>query len=203
MLRKVLALSPGVKMRGEGGSSEESVISVAGLAVFVHSVRRLIGSDGRTRWGHVAGYAAVAVMCVSVLASLGMALFAADLSAGTVSVIRTFGFITGGVAHVVALGTYVWLTRVGYPARGIHVFGALAAAPAFMSLSSLLFYYGHVFILFGRLLCMAWVVVAAVGLVRADGCCVTLTGVVTRAAACVSVAVLAVRAIASTDPSVV
>lgn len=142
------------------------LISVAGLAVFVHSVRRVIGSSGRLRWGHTAGFVAVAAMCVSVLASFAMALFAADLSVGDVSTIRTVGFITGGVAHVVALGAYVWMTREGHPSRGVRIFGLIAAVPAFLSVSSLLFYYGNAFILVGRLLCMVWVVACAIALVR-------------------------------------
>lgn len=143
------------------------LISVIGLAVFVHSVRRVIGSDGRKGWGHTAGFAAVTMMCLSVLTMFGSALFAADMSAGTVSTIRTVGFITGGVAHVLALGAYVWLTREGHPAKGVRIFGMVAAVPAFLSITSLLFFYGNAFILIGRILCMVWVVVAAVALVRA------------------------------------
>ncbi|MGH3468053.1 MAG: hypothetical protein ACRDQF_10020 [Thermocrispum sp.] len=143
------------------------LISVAGLAVFVHSVRRIVGSSGRARWGHVAGFAAVAAMCLSVLSAFVLAATVADMSISTASTVRTFGFITGGVAHVFALGAYVWLTRERHPARGIRLFGAIAAVPAFLSISSLLFFYGNVFILIGRLLCMVWVVVAAVAMVRA------------------------------------
>lgn len=143
------------------------LISVAGLAVFVHSVRRIVGNEGRARWGHIAGFTAVAAMCLSVLSLFVMSATVTDMSVGTASAVQTFAFLTGGVAHVLALGSYVWLTREKHPARGIRIFGAIAAVPAFLSLTSLLFFYGNMFILFGRLLCMVWVVAAAIALVRA------------------------------------
>ncbi|AXB47855.1 hypothetical protein [Amycolatopsis albispora] len=138
------------------------LVSVLGLALFVHAVRRVRGTGA----SHLVGYAAVVAMCLSVTASFVTAAFGADLSASTVAAITKGGFYAGGVGHVVLLGTYVWLTRGAFRARAIRIFGAVAAVPAFLSLSSLLFYYGNAFILLGRLLGMAWIIVAAVAAVR-------------------------------------
>jgi len=132
--------------------------SVACLAGFV----RILGNA--KRWG----YAAVGFMVLSCAASWLLAAVAPDASLDTVSALRTFSFITGGTAHVVALGVYVWLASrtVGF-GRGVRGLAWVAVVPSVASLVSLVVYEGAALILLGRLLCMIWTVSAAVSVSRA------------------------------------
>lgn len=143
--------------------------SVGGLLAFVLVVRRALGpagEDRRVRGGQVAGGVAVLLMVVSSGVALVIAARAATLPIGTVVGLRTANFVTGGVLHVMSLGVFVWLTRTAFPGRGIRVLGAVAAVPALLSAASLAWFEASVFILAGRLLCMAWTLAAGVALVR-------------------------------------
>ena len=132
--------------------------SVACLAGFV----KVLGNA--RRWG----YAAVGLMVLSSAASWLLAAVAPDASLDTISVLRTFSFITGGTAHVVALGVFVWLaSRAGGFGRGVRGLAWVALVPSVASLISLVVFEGAALILLGRLLCMIWTVSAAVSASRA------------------------------------
>jgi hypothetical protein len=92
---------------------------------------------------------------------------AADASLGTVDALRTANFVTGGTLHVLALGIFVLLaSRMPGFGKAVRVFAYVAAVPALLSVVSLVWFNGSVFILLGRLLCMIWTVVAAVSVSR-------------------------------------
>jgi hypothetical protein len=135
------------------------LVSVAFLAGFV----RLLGRA--QRWGH----AAVALMVLCSVTTWVLAAIAPDASLDTVSVLRDVNFILGGTAHVVALGIFVWLaSRQQEFGRRLRGLGWVALVPSVASLISLVVYEGAALILLGRLLCMVWVVSAAVGARRAS-----------------------------------
>lgn len=138
------------------------LLSVGGLAVFVTNLQRGPFARPRTAW---VGLSAVAAMVVSVGLSLVLALAAPQMSVGAVVAVRQASFLFGGVVHVVLLGAYVGLVSRAATARGLRVFGVIAMVPALVSLVSLVWFYGNAFILLGRLLCIAWTVVAGVALV--------------------------------------
>jgi hypothetical protein len=93
-----------------------------------------------------------------------LAAVAGDASLTTVDALRTANFVTGGTAHVVALGIYVLIAaRIPGFGKAVRVFGVVAAVPAIASLVSLIWFQGAALILLGRLLCMAWTISAAVG----------------------------------------
>ena len=52
-------------------------------------------------------------MVLSSATSWLLAAIATDASLDTVAALRTFNFITGGTAHVVTLGLFVWLASRG------------------------------------------------------------------------------------------
>lgn len=145
------------------------LLSACALAVYVRSTRRAVplSHDPRSLWGHRAGMIAVVAMAVAGGLGFVLALAAGQLSVDTAVALRQANFIAGGVAHVAFLGGYVGLTSRAYPSRGIRVFGIVAMVPALLSLTSLVVFAGSVFILIGRLLCMAWIITAAVAVVRA------------------------------------
>ncbi|HET9423170.1 MAG TPA: hypothetical protein VFO49_18670 [Nocardioides sp.] len=131
--------------------------SVACLAGFVTVLGRA------RRWG----MAAVGLMALSSATSWVLAAIAADASLDTVAALRTFNFITGGTAHVVALGIFVWLaSRGGGFGRGVRGLAWVAVVPSVASLISLVVFEGAALILLGRLLCMIWTVSAAVSASR-------------------------------------
>ena len=68
---------------------------------------------------------------------------------------------------MVALGIFVLLaSRIPGLGKRIRVFAYVAAVPALVSVVSLVWFNGSVFILLGRLLCMIWIVIAAVSVSR-------------------------------------
>lgn len=125
---------------------------------------RLPGSSGRVRtWG----LAAMALMVASSALACALAAVAGAASLDTVSVLRTASFFTGGAAHVLALGGFVFAaSRVGGFGRALRVLAVSGLVMSVLSLSSLLFFQGTAFILLGRLLSMAWTVSAAISLHR-------------------------------------
>ena len=145
-------------------------LSVVCLGVFVVglvAVSRTAGQRSAARAARPWGLAAVALMVLSSVLGWVLTAVAADASLGTVSALRTANFITGGTAHVVALGIFVLLaSRIPGFGKGVRVFAYVAAVPALVSLVSLVWFNGSVFILLGRLLCMIWIVVAAVSVSR-------------------------------------
>lgn len=139
-------------------------LSVCALVGFAIRLKRLAPETSRsTPW-------ALLATALMVLASVSMWLLAAiapDTSLNVVSVLRTGNFIAGGTAHVLALGVFVALvSRLPATTKPIRVFGYIAAVPAVLSVVSLVWFQGAVLILLGRLLCMIWIISAAVSVAR-------------------------------------
>lgn len=60
-------------------------------------------------------------------------------------------------------GSFVLLaSRIPGVGQTVHMFAYVAAVPALVSVVSVVWFNGSVFILLGRLLCMIWIVIAAV-----------------------------------------
>lgn len=134
-------------------------LSVAFLAWLVSTV-----GDVRAR---IYGFIAVGLMVVSSCCVWILAGVAPQASLGLVGFLRQANFLTGGVAHVLALGLFVFLTcRAGSYGRPLRILAAVSLGAGVLSLSSLAFSQGAAFILLGRLLAMAWVLSAAVIAVR-------------------------------------
>jgi hypothetical protein len=134
--------------------------SVLALAAFVVALGRVAGPGYRAR---TAGLVAVACMAVSSVLAWVLAAVAPSVSDGVAGALRTANFIAGGTAHVVALGVFVLLAaRLPEFGRGMRVFAWIAAVPALASVISLFIFEGAALILLGRLLCMVWVIAAAI-----------------------------------------
>ncbi|TDQ00919.1 hypothetical protein [Labedaea rhizosphaerae] len=141
------------------------LLSVLCLGLYAAVLRRTGRIDKQARWA----YAAVAMMVLSCLLSWAMAAYAGSVSAETLGALRTANFITGGTAHVALLGVFVLLAaKAGGFGKGIRVFAWVAFVPAVASVVSLVVFQGAALILLGRLLCMAWTLVAAIAVARAD-----------------------------------
>lgn len=134
-------------------------VSVLFLAAYVGAV----GSRRSRPWG----FAAVALMLLSSVCAWVLAVVAPTASLGITELLRDTNFVTGGTAHVLTLALFVALTArdTGY-GRPLRLLGLVALTAGVLSLSSLVVFEGAAFILLGRLLCMVWVVGAAVSLLR-------------------------------------
>ncbi|GIF77428.1 hypothetical protein [Asanoa siamensis] len=141
-------------------TSALQLASVVALAVFVVALGSVAGAAYRAR---AAGLIAAACMVLSSLLGWVLAAVAPSVSDGVAGGLRTANFIAGGTAHVAALGVFVLLaSRLDLFGRGMRVFAWVAAVPAVASLVSLAVYEGAALIPLGRLLCMIWIVVAAI-----------------------------------------
>ncbi|MEV6493546.1 hypothetical protein AB0M20_33750 [Actinoplanes sp. NPDC051633] len=131
-------------------------LSVSALAVFVTRLGRIARHTRKppttaTMWG----LAAVALMMLASVCLWLLAAIASSVSLDVVSVLRTANFIAGGTAHVLALGVFAILaSRIPGMSKPIRVLSYVAPVPAVLSLVSLVWFEGAVFILVGRLLCM-------------------------------------------------
>lgn len=144
-------------------------LSVAGLALVVAGPVARMGDagPGRRRPAVAVGAVAVALMAISAVLSVVLSVVVPSASDGTISALRAASFYSGGVAHVVTLGAFVWLaSRPAVWTRAIRVFGVVSAVPAGLSVLSLVFFYASALLPLGRLLCMVWTVSAAVSLSR-------------------------------------
>lgn len=120
-----------------------------------------------TRRSRLWGFAGVALMLLSSVCAWLLAMLAPSASLDTVELLRDANFITGGTAHVVALGAFAFLTsREGGFGKAVRVLSAVAVVVCVLSLSSLFVWQAAAFILLGRLLCMVWTISAAVSLTR-------------------------------------
>jgi hypothetical protein len=142
------------------------LLSVACLAALVHGLRRAATGSRQAaavRRARPWGLAAVALMaCSSVLAWV-LAAVAPTAPTAVIGVLRTASFITGGTAHVVALGVFVLLaSRIPGLGKALRVLAWVAVVPAVASLISLFVFEGAALILLGRLLAMVWIITAAV-----------------------------------------
>jgi hypothetical protein len=145
-------------------------LSVACLAGFVALLGRTAATAGQAGVANRArgwGYAAVALMVLASVLAWLLAALAPSAGADTISVLRTANFVAGGTAHVFALGVFVLLaSRMPGFGKPVRVLAYVAAVPALLSVVSLVWFQGAVFILLGRLLCMVWAVSAAVSIIR-------------------------------------
>lgn len=141
-------------LMGAGQSMSVLFLGAFTLALGVRRVRR---------WGFLAvGLMLASSGCAWVLAGV-----AASASLDTVEGLRTASFVLGGTAHVLALGVFVFVaSRADGFGRPLRVLAVVALVACGLSLSSLLIFQGALFILVGRLLCMAWAIGAGVSLLR-------------------------------------
>jgi len=150
-----------------GGLQVLSVGCLVAFAVLFAGTARPSAEVAAARRARLWALAAAGLMALSSVLGWILAGVASSASVGTVSVLRTANFIAGGTAHVFVLGVFVLLaSRVPGFGRPVRVFGYVAAVVSVLSLVSLVWYIGAVFILLGRLLCMAWVISAAVSTTR-------------------------------------
>ncbi|WP_329046094.1 hypothetical protein OG738_30715 [Amycolatopsis sp. NBC_01488] len=131
------------------------VVSVLGFAAFARAVSRR----------PVTAVAAISVLAMLVSSALTVVLtiVAGSASLATVQALRLGSFYSGGVGAVVTLGVFVIITAKGLPARW---FGYVAGSLAILSVLSLAFPVVSVLLPVGRVLSMAWTVVAAILLAR-------------------------------------
>jgi hypothetical protein len=144
-------------------------VSVTCLAVFVAALRRSGSAERRAALGRAVpwGFGAVGLMYLATVLACVLAAVAPSTSDVTAGALRTANFIAGGTAHVLALGVFVlFASRAPGTSRRLRILARVAAVPAVLALSSLVVWQGAAFILLGRLLCMIWVVSAAVSLTR-------------------------------------
>lgn len=149
------------------------VLSGAWLAVFVTRVKRIactpeqmVAVSRATPWGLVA----VALVVLSSVFAWVLVALAPTASVETVAMLRTANFISGGTGHVVTLGVFALLaSRIPGMTQLVRVLAYVAAVPAVLSLSPLIAFQGASFVLVGRLLCMIWIIAAAVSVVRRIG----------------------------------
>lgn len=142
-------------------------VSVLGFAVFA---RVVVPVTGNRALGVVAGIS-VAGMLTSSAITIASALFAADLSAETHSVLRLASFYAGGVLNVATLGFVAFaasrqLLRIGAVGRGTAIFGYVVGTLSMLSVISLAVYYASILLPLGRVGSMVWTVVAAIVLAR-------------------------------------
>lgn len=148
------------------GTAQMLAAAALALLVTVAAARRT-GSGPAARAVAVAGWVAVAGLAGSALLTIVLAAAAPTWAPGTVGAVRTAGFLTGGVVHVVALGLFVRgaATTTGASA-GVRRFGYVAAVPAVASVVSLAWFPASILLPIGRLLCTLWCVVAGFVLAR-------------------------------------
>ena len=116
------------------------------------------------------GWIAVVAMLVAVALSITVGVTASTAAPDLLVALWNAAFIAGGVVHVVALGLFVGLaSRFPGWSRPIALFGLAAAVPAVLSVASTLWFYASVLLPVGRLLCMAWLIVAGISLLRGLG----------------------------------
>src|SRR6185437_4858368 len=140
-----------------------SVTCLGGFAVSLRQGAATAGQVHAARKARPWGLLAVACMALSSLLGWLLTAFAAGASLDTVAALRTASFIAGGTAHVIALGVFVLLaSRIPGFGKPVRVFAIVASVPAIASLVSLAWFQGAALILLGRLLCIAWVISAAV-----------------------------------------
>jgi hypothetical protein len=142
-------------------------VSVLGFAAFA---RVVVPMTGNRMLGVAAGIS-VAGMLISSAITLVSALFAADLSADTLSVLRMASFYAGGVLNVATLGFVAFvasrrLRSLGAVGKGTAILGYVVGTLSMLSVISLAVYYANLFLPVGRVGSMVWTVVAALVLAR-------------------------------------
>lgn len=148
-------------------------LSVLGLVLVIASpilrVTPTGGSIASARRASIAtiGGVAVIAMLVTVGLSIAMGVMAPTAAPETLVTMRNVVFISGGVVHVVALGLFVGLLSLlpGWP-RSVTILGVVAAILAVLSIASTVWFYASILLPVGRLLCMLWLVLAGILLLR-------------------------------------
>lgn len=145
-------------------------VSVACFAVFVAGLAPALRAVGAA-WLPRVGYLSAAAMVVSSALSVTLAAIVTSVSDATVLILRQASFYTGGVVTVVTLGVFVFGAALvlgrerlfGKPTRWL---GLVAGTIAMLSALSLVIYYASLALPVGRLLSMAWTVVAGIVIYR-------------------------------------
>lgn len=152
------------------------LLSVACFAVFVAGLAPALRVAGAA-WLPRVGYLSVAAMVVSAALSVTLAVIATAVGDVTVEILRQSSFYAGGVVNVVTLGAFVLgsavvLGRERLFGGSTRWFGIVAGGIAVASVLSLAIYYASAALPVGRVLAMAWTIVAGVVIyrrVRAEG----------------------------------
>ncbi|MCO1656366.1 hypothetical protein [Pseudonocardia humida] len=155
---------------GVGVTAGLQTLSVACFAVFVAALAPALRAVG-AGWLPKVGYLSVAAMVVSSGLSVALAVIAASAGGATVEVLRRLSFYAGGVVTVVTLGAFVVgsalvLGRAGLVGKATRWFGYVGGGIAVLSVLSLAIYYASAALPVGRVLSMAWTIVAGVALHR-------------------------------------
>lgn len=142
-------------------------LSVCGLALVLAGPFGRVGAGAVRVLATAAGAVAVAAMLVTVGLSITLSVNAAGWGPASAVVLRDAAFIAGGVVHVVSLGLFVVLvSRLPGWSRPVRVLALVAGIPAVLSVVSTVAFYASVLLPVGRSLCMVWLVVAAVSVLR-------------------------------------
>lgn len=153
------------------------ILSAVSLFVFAQRVGGIIRrtrSDGSALPGltFVGGVLAAAFLLASALLALALVLVAAGGNLALVDALRSLNFLSGGTFHVASLGLFAGAASIAalrakaLPRWAIWL-GIVMAAPAILSLASLVWFPASLLILLGRLLGFIWSI--AVGIVLALG----------------------------------
>lgn len=140
-------------------------ISVLFLSIFATAFYRSARGLGvETLRGEVTlAMAATAAMILSSIFGWILAGVADSASLGSVGALRTANFIAGGAIHVALLGLYVVTASRARPLpRSLRLLARIAVVPAVLSLLSVVIFQASALILLGRVLCMAWLISAAI-----------------------------------------
>lgn len=165
-----LAANPGATI----ATSVLQAVSVLGFGVFLIAVLpalRSLDPAAARRLGSV-GWLSVAAMLASCVIGVTALAMVDSVPAETVGALRMANFYTGGVANVATLGLFVFgasrvLGRALAVGRPTVWLGYVAGVLGMLSVASLALYYANAFLPVGRVLSMAWTVVAAASLLRA------------------------------------
>lgn len=146
------------------------VVSVVLFAVFVAGLAPALRAVGAA-WLPRVGYLSAAAMVVSSALSAALAVTASSAGETTVEILRQASFYAGGVVNVVTLGVFVLGAALllgrerlfGAPTRW---FGLISGGIAMLSVLSLAIYYASIALPVGRVLSMAWTIVAGIVVYR-------------------------------------
>lgn len=143
------------------------LLSVAGFAVFLCAGRSNAPQSRARCTFTIFGWIAIIAMVLSCIIAIGLPLVAASMFPQTVEIARQVSFFAGGVVHIMALGAVaLTLALWGSWTRPVRVMAWIAAVPALLSATSVLWYYASILLPAGRLLTMIAFIVAGVSLVR-------------------------------------
>lgn len=115
------------------------------------------------------GFAAMALLIGSSALDWLLAVVAEDAPLSMVAALRTTADVAGGAAHVLALGVFVLLAaRIPGASPQLRMLGYVAASAAVAASASTAVIGAAPIVVVGHLLCMLWILTAAVGVRRAQ-----------------------------------